>query len=162
MKVGEVKRKYMRRKEREITDIEEIEKIIKKAKVCRLGLVDNDEPYIVPVNFGYERNALYFHCALEGRKIELIKKNNKICFEIDTDVEIVSSEKPCDWTTKYRSIIGVGRARILDNDEEKTHGLSLLMKQYSEGEPSLDFEKLNSVLIVRIDIKSITGKKSGY
>jgi len=162
VKVGEVKRGYMRKKEKEITDIEEIEKIIKKAKVCHLGLVDNDEPYIVPVNFGYDRNALYFHSALEGRKVELIKKNNKICFEIDTDVEIVSSEKPCDWTTKYRSVIGVGRAHILNSDEDKAHGLSLIMKQYSDGEPGLDFEKLNSVLIVKIDIESITGKKSGY
>ena len=162
MKVGEVKRGYMRKKEKEITDIEEIEKIIKKAKVCHLGLMDNDEPYIVPVNFGYDRNALYFHSALEGRKVELIKKNNKICFEIDTDVEIVSSEKPCDWTTKYRSVIGVGRAHILNSDEDKAHGLSLIMKQYSDGEPGLDFEKLNSVLIVKIDIESITGKKSGY
>ena len=152
----------MRRNEKEITDIEEIEKIIKKGNVCHLGLVDNDEPYIVPVNFGYERHALYFHSALEGRKVELIKKNNKICFEIDTDVEIVSSEKPCDWTTKYRSVIGVGRAHILNSDEDKAHGLSLIMKQYSDGEPESDFEKLDLVLIVKIDIESITGKKSGY
>lgn len=152
----------MRKKEREITDIEEMERIIKKGKVCHLGLVDNDEPYIVPVNFGYERNALYFHSALEGRKVELIKKSNKICFEIDTDVEIVSSEKPCGWTTKYRSVIGTGRAHILDIDEDKAHGLSLIMKQYSGGEPGPDFEKLNSVLIVKIDIESLTGKKSGY
>jgi len=152
----------MRKKEKEITDIDEIDRIIKTAKVCRLGLVDNDEPYIVPVCFGYERNALYFHSALEGRKIELIRKNNKICFEIDTDVEIVSSEKPCGWTTKYRSVIGVGRAHILEGDEDKAHGLSLIMKQYSDGEPDSDFEKLDLVLIVKIDIESITGKKSGY
>lgn len=152
----------MRRNEKEITDIEEIEKIIKKGKVCHLGLVDNNEPYIVPVNFGYERNALYFHSALEGRKVELIKRNNKICFEIDTDVEIVNAEKSCDCTTKYRSVIGTGRAHILNSDEDKAHGLSLIMKQYSDGEPGPDFEKLNSVLIIKIDIKSITGKKSGY
>ena len=152
----------MRRKEREITDIEEIEQVIKKAKVCRLGLVDNDEPYIVPVCFGYERNSLYFHSAPEGRKVALIKKNNKICFEIDTDVEIVNAEKPCGWTTKYRSVVGTGRAYILEKDEEKAHGLSLIMKQYSEDEANLDFEKLNLVLMVRIDIESVTGKKSGY
>jgi len=152
----------MRRKEREITDLEEIEQVIKKAKVCRLGLVDNDGAYIVPVCFGYERNSLYFHSAPEGRKVELIKKNNKICFEIDTDVEVVNAEKPCGWTTKYRSVIGTGRACILEKDEEKVHGLSLLMRQYSEGEPSLDFEKLDSVLVVKIDIESMTGKKSGY
>jgi len=152
----------MRRKEKEITDIEEIEQVIKKAKVCRLGLVDNDEPYIVPVCFGYERNSLYFHSAPEGRKVALIKKNNKVCFEIDTDVEIVNAEKPCGWTTKYRSVVGTGRAYILEKDVEKAHGLSLIMKQYAGGESGLDFEKLNLVLIVRIDIESVTGKKSGY
>jgi nitroimidazol reductase NimA-like FMN-containing flavoprotein (pyridoxamine 5'-phosphate oxidase superfamily) len=152
----------MRRKEKEITDIEEIEQVIKKAKVCRLGLVDNDGAYIVPVCFGYDRNNLYFHSAPEGRKMELIKKNKRVCFEIDTDVEIVNAEKPCGWTTKYRSVIGTGRAYILEKDEEKVHGLSLIMRQYSEGKPSLDFEKLDSVLVVKIDIESMTGKKSGY
>ena len=94
--------------------------------------------------------------------MELIKKNNKICFEIDIDVEIVNSEKPCGWTTKYRSVVGTGRAYILEKDEEKVHGLSLIMKQYSEGKTTFDFEKLDSVLIIKIDIESMTGKKSGY
>ncbi len=152
----------MRRKDKEITDIDEIEGIMKKAIRCRIGLVDNDEPYIVPVCFGYERNALYFHGALEGRKIQLIKKNNKICFEIDTDVEVVRAEKPCDWTMKYRSVVGVGRAYILENDEEKTHGLRLITKQYTEGDFSFPKSRLDSVLVVRVNISSIKGKKSGY
>jgi len=152
----------MRKKEKEITDIEEIEKIIKKAMVCRISLVDNDEPYIVPVCFGYERDALYFHGASEGRKVELIKKNNKICFEIDTDVEVVKTEKACGWTMKYRSVIGVGRACILENDEEKSHGLKLIVRQYTEGDFSFPESALDSVLVVRVDIESITGKKSGY
>ena len=152
----------MRRKEKEITDIEEIEKIIKKAMVCRISLVDNDEPYIVPVCFGYERDALYFHGASEGRKVELIKKNNKICFEIDTDVEVVKGKKPCSWTMKYRSVIGVGRACILEKDEEKSYGLKLIVRQYTEGNFSFPKSALDSVLVVRVDIESITGKKSGY
>ncbi len=152
----------MRRKEKEITDIDEIERVIRRAIHCCIGLVHNDEPYIVPVSFGYERDALYFHGALEGRKVELIKKNNKVCFEIDTDVEPVKSEKPCDWTMKYRSVMGVGRAYIVENDEEKIYGLRLIMKQYSEGEFSFPKSRLDSVLVVRVDIGSITGKQSGY
>ena len=108
----------MRRKEREITSIDAIEKTIKSANVCRIGLVDGDEPYVVPVCFGYERGGLYFHGALEGRKTGLIKKSKKVCFEIDTDVEVVASEKPCSWTVKFRSVIGTGRAFILENDED--------------------------------------------
>ena len=71
---------HIRRKDKEITDSREIEAVIEKATVCRLGLVDRGEPYIVPVNFGYERNAIYFHSALEGRKVELIKRNNSSTF----------------------------------------------------------------------------------
>ena len=152
----------MRRKEKEITGIGDIEKIIKKALCCRIGLVDDDEPYIVPVSFGYERNALYFHAALEGRKIELIKRNSKVCFEIDADVEMVEVSEPRGCTAKYRSVIGTGRAFILDDDEEKSQGLKLIIKQY--GMKDFDFPKtrLDKTLVVRVDINSITGKKSGY
>ncbi len=152
----------MRKKDKEITDIDEIERIIKKAINCRIGLVDDDEPYVVPVCFGYERNALYFHSALEGRKVKLIKKNNKICFEIDTDVEVVKAEEACRWTMKYRSVIGVGKAYILENDEEKSHGLKLIMRQYTKDSFSFPKPKLDSILVVRVDIRSITGKQSGY
>jgi len=153
----------MQRKDKELTDIKEIEKIINKADRCRIGLVDNDEPYVVPVCFGYERNTLYFHGALEGRKVELIRKNNKVCFEIDTDVEVIRrTEKPCDWTMKYRSVIGMGGAHILESNEEKRHGLSVLMRHYTNSEFTIPENKLKSVLVVRIDIESVTGKTSGY
>ena len=142
-----------------ITDIFEIESIIKKALICRIGLIDNDEPYVVPVCFGYERGALYFHGNLKGRKVELIKKNNKICFEMDIDAELEKSEDPCDWTMKGKSVVGVGRANILENNEEKSHALRLIMGHYSEGDFSFPKSALGSVLVVRIDVSSITGKK---
>ena len=152
----------MRKKEKEITDPLEIEEIIKKAEICLIGLVDDDEPYIVPLCFGYEKNALYFHSAPEGRKIDLIKKNSRVCFEIDTDVKIVSAEKPCGWTTRYRSVIGVGRAVILRDDEEKRHGLSVIMRQYSADSAGFEFEKIDLASVIKIEIERISGKKSGY
>ena len=94
---------------RKITDINEIEGIIGKAGVCHLGLVDGNEPYVVPVSFGYERGALYFHGNLTGRKIELITKNNRVCFEMEVDVTVKEAEQACDWGTRYLSVIGVGR-----------------------------------------------------
>ena len=109
---------------RKITDIEEIEGIINKAIVCHIGLVDGDEPYVIQVCFGYERNVLYFHSALKGRKIELIKKNNKICFEMETDVEVRRAEEACRWGLKYMSVIGVGRAYIVEKEDEKSHSAS--------------------------------------
>jgi len=152
----------MRRKDREITDNSEIEKIIGKAICCRIGLVDNDEPYIVPVCFGYERNTIYFHSALEGRKVELIKKNNKVCFEIDTDLEILKAEKCCDSSMRYRSVMGTGRAHVLESDRDKAHGLELIARQYAGDDFTIPDPISNSVLVIRIDVESMTGKQSGY
>ena len=144
---------------RKITDIEEIEGIIKKAIVCHLGLVDGDEPYVVPVCFGYERNTLYFHGNSEGRKVELIKKNNKICFEMEIDVEVKKAEEACDWAMKYMSVIGMGRAYILEKDEEKSHALRLITKRYAGDELSFPKSELDKTSVVRVDIESITGKQ---
>ena len=152
----------MRKKEKEITDPAEIEQIIKQAKVCRLGLVDGSEPYVVPVCFGYENNAFYFHCAPEGRKLELIRNNNRVCVEIDTDVEITGAEKPCGWSARYRSVIGVGRAHILEDEADKIRGLTVLMRQFEGKGTAVEFEKADRTAVVRIDIENITGKKSGY
>ena len=152
---------HMRRKDKELTDSKEIEGIVKKATVCRLGLMDEDEAYIVPVNFGYEKNAIYFHSALEGRKIELIKRNDKVCFEIEADVGIEKNDKS-ECSTKYRSVIGMGRTRILESAEERVRGLKAIMRQCAGGEYSILEEKLNSVLVVEIRIENITGKQSGF
>jgi len=152
---------HMRRKDKELADSKEIEGIVKKATVCRLGLMDEDEAYIVPVNFGYEKNAIYFHSALEGRKIELIKRNGKVCFEIEADVGIEKNDKS-ECSVKYRSVIGMGRARILESAEERVRGLKAIMRQCAGGEYSFVEEKLNSVLVVEIKIENITGKQSGF
>jgi len=77
-------------------------------------------------------------------------------------LEAVKTEEPCSWTMKYKSVIGVGRAYILESNEEKTHGLRVIMKHYSEDEFSFPKSKLDSVLVVRVNIESITGKQSGY
>ena len=154
------KKFHVRLKDKEITDSREIEAIIQKANVCRLGLVNEDEPYVVPVNFGYERNVLYFHSALEGLKIDLIRKNNKVCFEIEIDVDIEKTEKS-NCSVKYKSVIGRGRAYILENKEDKIRGLKSIMRHCTGGEYSYSEEKWNTVLVVRIDIESLTGKH-GY
>jgi len=155
------KKFHLRRKDKEITDSREIEEIIKKATVCRLGLVDGDEAYIVPVNFGYEKNAIYFHSALEGRKIELIKKKEKVCFEIEADVSIEKNDKS-ECSTKYRSVVGMGRTRILESAEEKVRGLKAIMRQCAGGEYGFSEEKWNAVLVVEIRIENVTGKQSGF
>jgi len=152
----------MRKKEREIIDPGEIESIIRKAQVCRVAMADGNEPYIVPVCFGYEKGALYVHGALAGRKIDVLKKNNGVCFEMDADVEIRGAEKACKFSLKYRSVIGTGKVRFLEDDKEKTRALDVIMKHYSDRNFTFSKPDLDSVLVWKIEIDSLSGKKAGY
>lgn len=152
----------MRRKDKEITDKKDIEDIIKRAAVCRIGLSVDGEPYVFPVNYGYHNGNLYFHSAQQGQKIEMIKKNPRVCFQMNTDVEIVPAEKACDWSLKYSSVIGFGKAEFLKSPEEKRLGVKTIMSHYSEQEFTFVEESLGSVCIICIRIEKMTGKKSGY
>ncbi|MEE9500631.1 MAG: pyridoxamine 5'-phosphate oxidase family protein [Candidatus Aminicenantaceae bacterium] len=152
----------MRRKDKEITDKKDIEEIVKKATVCRIGLSAEEEPYVFPVNYGYHEGCLYFHSAQQGQKIEMMRKNPRVCFQMDTDVEIVPAEKACDWSIKYKSVLGFGKAEFLHSLEEKKHALKTIMSQYSDQEYTFAEESLASVCIVCIHIEKMTGKKTGY
>jgi len=109
----------MRKKDKEIKDPREIEEIISANKICRIALCDKDTPYIVPMNFGYKENKIFFHTARKGKKIDIIKKNKKVCFEITDSIEILRAEKACNFSTKYRSVIGFGSIKIANNPDEK-------------------------------------------
>ncbi len=154
----------MRRKDKEIKDKMEIKSILDMAKVCRIGLSLNDIPYVVPVNFGYHEDCLYFHSAPEGKKIEIIEQNNNVCFEVETDIDLIkSSETPCSGTMKYKSVIGYGKASFIADLEKKREALNIIVGHYLPGN-SFEFkeESLNKVKIVKIEISSMTGKKSGH
>jgi nitroimidazol reductase NimA-like FMN-containing flavoprotein (pyridoxamine 5'-phosphate oxidase superfamily) len=97
----------MLRDDREITDRIEIESILQQAIVCRIGLAVGDEPYIIPVCFGYENKTIYFHSALAGKKISMLKKNSRCCFEVDQCVAILHGDRPCDWGMRYKSVSGL-------------------------------------------------------
>lgn len=109
----------MRRREKEIKDIETIKSILQEAQVCRLALSNNNIPYIIPMNFGFKDNILYLHSAKEGSKIEILKKNNNICFEVDIKNELIKSKTPCDWSMKYYSVIGMGKVYFVNDFEGK-------------------------------------------
>ncbi len=152
----------MRRKEKEITDLKEIEAIIKKAEICRLGLAVNNTPYIVPVNYGYEDHCLFIHCAKTGRKLDMIRRNNRVCFEMDVDAEIKDKENsPCEWSSSYRSVIGYGRAFIIDRNDEKKKALDVIMRHYS-GQKNFEYKEssVENVGIIKIEITEIIGKHS--
>jgi nitroimidazol reductase NimA-like FMN-containing flavoprotein (pyridoxamine 5'-phosphate oxidase superfamily) len=151
----------MRRKDKEISDPAAIDEIIRKALICRIALCDGGEPYLVPVNFGYESGCIYVHSAPEGKKIDLIRKNARVCFEMEADVGIVPAPGPCKWSMKYRSVIGFGRARILESREEKRNGLLAILKRYMEGPFDFPAEALERVAVIKIEIDSMSGKSSG-
>jgi uncharacterized protein len=150
----------MRRKDKEITDIKSIEEIINRAKVFRLALSLDDTPYVVPLCFGYRDKIIYFHSAREGKKINILKKNNKVCFEFDIDYELVESENSCKWGMKYRSVIGFGRVTVIENLDEKQEALGIIMGNYSEKTFQFPENMVNATLVAKIDIEQMSGKFS--
>jgi len=98
----------MRKAEREIKDQRELEDVIRRAEVCRLAMIDDGVPYIVPMNFGYRDGTFYFHCAREGRKLDILRKHPRVCFELEADVRLAKGGAPCKWSTSYESVIGWG------------------------------------------------------
>jgi len=151
----------MRRKEKEIQDRAEIETVIRKAEVCRLGLSMDNRPYIVPLNFGFEGNCLYFHTAREGKKIDMIRQNNAVCFEMEADGHLVRSENPCDWSMKYRSVVGYGTASLLTDAEKKRRALDVIMEHYSGRPGEYPDNLVDRLAIIKVEIDSMTGKRSG-
>jgi hypothetical protein len=153
----------MRKTEREIKDQAEIDSIIQQAQVCRVGFSSGNLPYIVPMNFGYQNNCLYFHCALEGKKLDIIRRNNEVCFEMDIDYQLVTSpERVCAWGVKYRSIIGFGNAFILEYWQDKATALNIITGHYGAARHDFTEKELEKVGVIKIEISSMTGKKLGY
>ena len=151
----------MRRNRQEITDKDTIEATLRKALVCRMGLSDDNMPYVVPVCFGYKDGCIYVHSSREGRKIEIIKRNNNVCFEVEVEVETVPREIPCKWSMKYKSVIGFGKASIVQDREEKVNALNIIMEHYS-GISSHEYEPhpFELAAIIKIQIESMTCKRS--
>jgi len=167
----------MRRSDREITDKSEIIKIIDKCEVCRIGLSRDNIPYIVPMNFGYsyitddvgsnDRLILYFHCAKEGKKLDIIKSNPAACFEMEIASSIIPGEKACKYSLDFESVIGMGNIVIVGDGEveEKRKGLSVIMKKYAP-EKTFEFseayftnEMIDSVAILKLTVDEFTGKR---
>jgi nitroimidazol reductase NimA-like FMN-containing flavoprotein (pyridoxamine 5'-phosphate oxidase superfamily) len=150
----------VRRSDREITEQSEIEAIISRARVCRLALSDGASPYVVPMNFGYHDGVLYFHSAPSGRKIDIIRRNASVCFEMDVDCEVVEGAAPCDWTTRYRSVVGFGTAAIIEDPAEKRFGLAVIVEQYADRRFEVPEETARRTAVIKVTIDRMTGKRS--
>ena len=151
----------MRRKEQEITDKKVIEEILSKSEICRIGMIDEGVPYIVPLNYGYFDNAIYIHSASDGKKIDILKANNKVCFEIEYATEVIKKDLSCDWAMKYRSLIGYGTIEIITDFEQKKRGLDIIMAQHGKTDNNGYMEKqVEKIVILKLTIDRVTGKQS--
>ncbi len=155
----------MRRKDREITDLETIYKIMDNCTCCRLGFYDETEGevYILPLNFGYEVEngitTLYFHGAKVGRKIDLINKVKSVGFEMDTQYELIKGEMACDYTAKYQSIIGSGTISLVDDLIEKELGLHKIMYQNTKkSDWRFKLSMLDRVAVFKVEVKKMACK----
>ena len=158
----------MRRTERTIDDTAEITEIMNDAQVGRLGLSMNEQPYVVPVNFAFDDGCIYFHCADSGMKLDFLRDNNRVCFEVDENLGVVPGSTPCSFGTAYRSVIAFGVARILSDPEEKARATRLITMKYAGNEmadkitpettETYRSSRGSCLVIVEIRVEEITGK----
>lgn len=152
----------MTRREREVTDTNKILEILDKAKVLHLGLVDGDEAYVVPMNYGYtyedDKLTLYLHGARRGRKLDLIRQNPKVFFEMDCDIVPFEGDVACKYGITYSSIMGKGLAEIVEDPEEKMKALSVLMKTQTGKDFEFNEKLVSVVAVIRIDVSEFTAK----
>jgi uncharacterized protein len=153
----------MRRKDKEIESKEEMDEIIRGSQVCRIALAMDNMPYIVPVSFGYDGESIYIHTAIEGKKINFIENNNNLCFEFERNVKLYKdSDNGCKWSFSYETVIGFGNIYEVESFENRKNGLNKIMSQYSGREWVFREDQLINIRIWRIEIISITGKRSIY
>jgi len=151
------------RREREVTDLNEIVGILDKAKIAHIGMIDEGMPYVVPMNYGYimENEKLIFnvHGAKVGRKIDAIKNNPNVFVEIDTDILPFEGEMACQYGISYSSVMGEGFAEIVEDVEEKKRGLSILMKTQTGKDFKFTEKMVNIVSVIKITIPEFTAKR---
>ena len=152
----------MTRRERQVTDPEKIRAILDKAKVVHLGLAVDNEPYVVPMNYGYtyenEKLVLFLHSAHRGKKLDMLQANPRVFFEIECDLEPFEGVKPCQYGMVYSSVMGRGTAAFVENVEEKKQAMRALMKTQTGKDFVFEDQWISIVTVIRIDVEEFTAK----
>lgn len=151
------------RREREVTDINDILGILDRAKIVHVGMIDEGRPYVVPMNYGYVFEngvlTLYLHGAKEGRKIDIIRKNPNVFIEIDTDIEPFEGNIACKYGLSYSSVMGEGVAKLIEDVEQKKKGLSVLMKTQTNKDFEFTDKMVSIVCVIKIEVSKFTAKR---
>ena len=152
----------MTKRERQITDETRIRGILDTAKVLHLGLAVNNEPYVVPLNYGYTmedgRLTLYMHSATRGKKLDMIRENPNVFFEMDCDLQPFEGNVACQYGLAYSSIMGRGKATIVEDVQEKIRAMSVLMKTQTQKDFSFNDRLVSIVAVIRVDVAEYTAK----
>ena len=150
------------KRERQVTDPEAIKAILDKCQILNLGLCDGDQPYVVPLNYGYvlegDHLVLYLHGAKAGYKYEVMKKNPKVSFSMVCEPQLFEGKLPCQYGMTYSSIMGKGEIAIVDDVEEKMKALSILMKTQTGKDFEFNERLVSIVNVMRVDVTEYTAK----
>jgi nitroimidazol reductase NimA-like FMN-containing flavoprotein (pyridoxamine 5'-phosphate oxidase superfamily) len=150
------------KREARVTDPEQIVHILDTAKVLHLGLAVDNEPYVVPMNYGYAMEdgklTLYLHSAVKGKKLDMIRANPSVFFSIDCDRMPFEGRVPCQYGLVYSSVMGRGTATIVEDVEEKKQAMTLLMKTQTGKDFTFEDRLVSIVAVIRIDVEEYTAK----
>ncbi len=150
------------RREREVLDLDTIKLILDESKVVHVGMADGDEPYVVPMNYGYSlvngKLTLYLHGAKRGKKLDIIRKNPKVFVEMECNIQPFEGDVACKYGISYLSLMGKGKAEIVEDTEEKKFALTALMKAQTGKDFTFDEKMVSIVSVIKIDISQYTAK----
>jgi nitroimidazol reductase NimA-like FMN-containing flavoprotein (pyridoxamine 5'-phosphate oxidase superfamily) len=151
----------MRRKEKEITSRGEMDQIIHNSLICHLSCSLNDQPYVVPISFGYDGNAVYFHTAQEGKKNSILSANPQVCLGFEGEIQIQPDpDLACRWSFHYQSVIATGVAEVITNPKDRLYGIKQIMLHFSDMTWEIPEKELSRVTIWQVILTEITGKIS--
>ena len=152
----------MTKRERQVTDEEQIRQILDNGKILHLGLAVDNEPYVVPMNYGYafegEKLVIYLHSSVRGKKLDMIQANPRVFFEIDCDIQPFEGKLPCQYGVSYSSVMGKGIARIVDDVAQKKQAMTILMKTQTGKDFLFDDKLVGIVTVIRVDVEAYTAK----
>jgi nitroimidazol reductase NimA-like FMN-containing flavoprotein (pyridoxamine 5'-phosphate oxidase superfamily) len=147
-------------------DPKKAERIIKKCKFCFVGMIDlKGRPYVLPFNFGYKDETIWFHSGRQGRKSVIFKQNPEVCITFSTDESLksVNKEVACSYSMRFRSVLAYGKVEFVDDYNKKTEALNIIMKQYT-GKDDFSYNKpaVDDVMVFKVKVEHFSGKESGY
>jgi nitroimidazol reductase NimA-like FMN-containing flavoprotein (pyridoxamine 5'-phosphate oxidase superfamily) len=150
----------MRRREKAITDRGELRRILREARVCRVAVVDGDRPYLVPLTFALDGEDLVLHSARAGRKIDALRRNPAVCFEVEEGVELVRGERACDFGMRFRTVIGFGDVEFVEDPAERARLLGLFGPRYGAPGAAVPDAEVQRTCVLRVRVRELTGKRS--